>query len=120
MLMLIAGISGAASWDRVLDFVQRRLGGEGGLRIVAYLLVAIASLGGLLVILATILVSNDRVRSGRALIWLGTGFGLIGLALFMLVHLERQELPFASGIGLGAIGVILSIVARFKSKVVSG
>ncbi len=119
LLMLIAGFSGAAGWQRILEFVQEKLGTNEGVSILARILVTIASLGGILVLIGSALIYSDRVRAGRVAIWLGAGFGLIGLALFILIHLERQEIPFASGIGLGAIGVILSIVARVKSEIVT-
>jgi len=119
LLMLFAGVSGATAWDRITDFLQSKLGTNNIFRIVSFILVALASLGGILVIFGSLLIRSDRVRSGRLLIWIGAGFGIIGLLLFIVIHIERQEMPFASGIGLGAIGVILSIVARLKSQVVT-
>lgn len=114
--MLLVGASGAAAWEQVVDFLQNRLGTDAVVHIFAYILILIASLGGLAVIVGSALFLTKHVRAGRLLIALGAGFGLIGLIMLVFVRLEHEELSIA-GIGLGTVGLVLSIIARLKSKV---
>jgi hypothetical protein len=115
-MMLLVGASGAAAWEQVVDFLQNRLGTDAVVHIFAYILILIASLGGLAVIMGSALFLTKHVRAGRLLIALGAGFGLIGLIMLVFVRLEHEELSIA-GIGLGTVGLVLSIIARLKSKI---
>lgn len=114
-MMLLVGMSGAAAWVQVVDFLESRLGTDAIIQALAYVLIAIASLGGLAVMLGSALFLTKHVKAGRLLIALGAGFGLIGLIIFIFVRLEHEELSIA-GIGLGMVGLVLSIIARLKSK----
>jgi len=117
IMMLMAGVTGAAAWGSIVKFLENKVGTGGAINILAYILITVASLGGLIVILGSLLFTTKHVRAGRLLIALGAGFGLIGLILFILVNLEKVETAFLGGIGLGALGLILSVVARLKSEV---
>jgi len=116
VLMLLVGASGAAAWAQVMDFLQSKLGTDAAIQTLAYILILIASLGGIAVILGSVLFLTKHVRAGRLLIALGAGFGLIGLIIFIWVSIEHEEFSLA-GIGLGMVGLVLSIIARLKSKV---
>jgi drug/metabolite transporter (DMT)-like permease len=116
VMMLLVGMSGAAAWEQVVDFLESRLGTDAIIQALAYVLIAIASLGGLAVMLGSALFLTKHVKAGRLLVALGAGFGLIGLIIFIFVRLEHEELSIA-GIGLGMVGLVLSIIARLKSKV---
>jgi drug/metabolite transporter (DMT)-like permease len=115
VMMLLVGMSGAAAWEQVVDFLESRLGTDAIIQALAYVLIAIASLGGLAVMLGSALFLTKHVKAGRLLVALGAGFGLIGLIIFIFVRLEHEELSIA-GIGLGMVGLVLSIIARLKSK----
>jgi drug/metabolite transporter (DMT)-like permease len=116
VMMILVGASGAAAWAQVVDFLQRKLGTDAVVQALAYILILIASMGGLAVMLGSTLFLTRHVRAGRLLIALGAGFGLIGLIVFIFVRLEHEEFSIA-GIGLGMVGLVLSIIARLKSKV---
>jgi len=117
IMMLLAGVSGAAAWGTIMKFLENRVGAGAAISTLAYILVTIASLGGLIVFFGSLLFTTKHVRAGRLLIALGAGFGLIGLILFIVLNLEKVEVAFLGGIGLGALGLILSVVARLKSEV---
>lgn len=117
IMMLLAGVTGAAAWGSIVKFLESKVGTDAAINFLAYIIIAIASLGGLIVMLGSGLFMTKHVRAGRLLIALGAGFGLIGLILFISVHLENAETAFLGGIGLGAVGLILSVVARLKSEV---
>ncbi len=116
VMMLLVGASGAVAWQQVVDFLQSRLGTDAVIQTLAYILILIASMGGLAVMLGSTLFLTKHVRAGRLLITLGAGFGLIGLIVFIFVRLEHEEFSIA-GIGLGMVGLVLSIIARLKSKI---
>jgi len=114
--MLLVGASGAATWEQVVNFLQTKLGADTAVNVLAYILITVASLGGLAVVLGSTLFLIKRVKTGRLLITLGAGFGLISLIIFIFVRLEHEEFSIA-GIGLGTVGLVLSVAARLKSKV---
>lgn len=86
------------------------------------ILLYIASLGGIAVIIGGLLIAVNRIGTGKFVIGLGAGVGLIGL-IIMLV-----EAYLAGGIAalteiltlisqsIAWIGVILSIIARNRAK----
>ena len=90
--------------------------------LVLSILLYIASLGGIAVIIGGLLIAINRIGTGKFVIGLGAGVGLIGL-IIMLV-----EAYLAGGIAalteiltlisqsIAWIGVILSIVARNRAK----
>lgn len=117
ILILFAGYNGARRLDAILDAIAQFVGPNPAFRILSFVLLALASLGGALVIVAGILIRKDRVRMGRFLITLGTGFSVLGLILFIVTNLEREHIPLVQGFGPGAAGVILSVAARLTSKV---
>ena len=114
--MLMVGVSGAAAWEQMVAFLEDKLGTDAAIQVLAYVLITVASLGGLAVMAGSVLFLTKHVRAGRLLMALGAGFGLIGLIVFIFIRLEREELSIA-GIGLGMVGLVLSIIARLKSKV---
>ena len=118
VLMIIAGFSGAARLDMILDLVSKVIGPDVWIRVVSYILVGMASLGGVLVILGSVLISYNRIFSGRVLIWLGTGFGIITFILFLIVQSEGIDTALAGGAGLKLAGVVLAIIAQIKAKAV--
>ncbi len=117
VLFLFAGYSGAAGIEEVFQFLQNLVGPNPALRILAYILVAIASLGGIAVITGAVLISMDHVAWGKFLVGLGAGAGIVSLAFFALLLVQR---PGAVGVHLGALpvlaGVVLSVAARMKAK----
>ncbi|MFW9835176.1 MAG: hypothetical protein ACFFEK_14345, partial [Candidatus Thorarchaeota archaeon] len=90
--------------------------------LVLSILLYIASLGGIAVIIGGLLIAINRIGTGKFVIGLGAGVGLIGL-IIMLV-----EAYLAGGIAalteiltlisqsIAWIGVILSIIARNRAK----
>lgn len=119
VFMLIAGVTGAAAWQRLGDMVES-FTDIGALVIVFQILVVMGSLGGLLVILGGLLLRADKVGGGKALIAIGAGMGLIGLLIFLLVTLlDNSGNPAGSligAMGIGFVGLILTIIARMKAQ----
>ncbi len=117
VLFLLVGYTGAAGVEEVFQFLQDLVGANPALKILAYVLVSIASRGGIAVITGAVLISMDHVAWGKFLVGLGAGAGILSL-VFLLALLVRK--PNAIGAHLGAVpvlvGVVLSIAARLKAK----
>ncbi|MGQ0797347.1 MAG: hypothetical protein ACT4OI_05745 [Methanobacteriota archaeon] len=116
-LLLLVGYSGARGVHRFVSLLFGFLGDRPLLLLVlAYVLVAIASLGGIAVLLGAYLIHADRVRTGRLLILLGSGAGLISLILFLVGILRREAFDLLLEVLPALLGVSLGIVARFRAK----
>ncbi len=124
ILMMIAGVTGAATWasigDQAIDITGVR-----ALGMVFQVLVALGSLGGLLVILGSLFIgwqsikikTKNRVKVGKFMITIGAGFGLIGLLIFLALTMLGDD-PFRNFLGamsIGFVGLICSIYARQKA-----
>jgi len=117
VLFLVVGWTGARGVEEFFQLLVDLLGSNPALRILAFVLVSIASLGGIAVILGAILISMNRVGWGKFLVLLGAGAGIISLVLFIALLVQR---PGRIGAHEGVIpvlaGVVLSFVARMKAK----
>lgn len=111
-LLLISGISGAALWETIADFITLYLPTNTYIETVLVIIILIASLGGLSVLLGGLLIGTNKIRTGKILIALGAGMGLIGLLVSIFIGIIQQSLTIGSFFSLGTIGIILSIVAR--------
>ena len=116
ILLLIAGISGAATWQAISDFVEDQFPGNEILEIVFVILIFIASLGGIAVIIGGLLIGKKKTKTGRLLILLGAGMGIIGLIFSIIVAYSEGNLTIGSFLSIGMIGIILSIAARMIAK----
>ena len=117
IFLLVAGVSGLATWEAIKDFVINTLNIDNEIvQIVFAVLIFIASLGGISVITGGLLIGKNSVGIGKFLITLGAGLGLIGLIFSIIVAYMQGDLTIGSFFSIGAIGLILSIVARMRAK----
>ena len=117
ILLLGIGVTGAATWETIRNFVATFLGGHWAIILLFQVLILIASLGGVAVICGGILIGAGRTFIGRLLIELGVGTGLIGLILaIVLPGLQQGDMKLALGTSSGIVGIILSILARMIAK----
>ena len=116
IFLLIAGVSGLATWETIQDFVTKNIIDNVIVQIVFVVLIFIASLGGISVIFGGLLIGKNNVGIGKFLITLGAGLGLIGLLFSIIVAYIEGSLTIGSFFSLGAIGLILSIIARMRAK----
>jgi len=88
------------------------------LRVVAFALIFIASLGGASVILGGYLIHKSQVRMGKFIIGIGAGIGIPGLTLTLITSIISRSFPAViaeHGI-IGWTGIILSLIARSIAK----
>ena len=116
ILLLIAGVSGVVAWETIKDFVTAHIMDNSMVQIVFVVLIFIASLGGIAVIAGGLLIGKDEVGTGKFLISLGAGLGLIGLIFSIVVAYMEKNFTIGSFLSIGAIGLILSVVARIVAK----
>lgn len=116
LLLLISGVSGAATWEAIKSFVSAQLPGNEILNIVFVILIFIASLGGIAVIIGGLLIFKQKIRTGRLFILLGAGIGIIGLIFSLTIAYSEGNLTLGSLLSIGTIGIILSIIARIIAK----
>ena len=116
ILLLISGISGLATWETIKNFVTENIIDNTIVQFVFAILIFIASLGGLSVIAGGILIGKNKIRTGKLLILLGAGMGLVGLIFTIAVAYVEGSLTLGSFFSIGTIGLILSIIARIMVK----
>lgn len=116
ILLLIAGVSGTATWEAIKGFVASQFPGNEILETVFVVLIFIASLGGIAVIIGGLLIGKKKTKTGRLLILLGAGIGIIGLMFSIIVAYSEGSLTLGSFLSIGTIGIILSIAARIIAK----
>ncbi len=115
-LLLIAGVSGAATWQAIKEFVASQFPGNEILEIIFVILIFIASLGGIAVIIGGLLIGKKKIGTGRTFILLGAGMGIIGLIFSSIVAYSEGNLTLGSFLSIGTIGIVLSIAARMIAK----
>ncbi len=116
ILLIIGGISGLATWETIKDFVTAHIADNSIIQVVFSILIFIASLGGIAVIIGGALIGKKKIGLGKFIIALGAGLGLIGLIFSLIVSFTEDSLTLGSFFSIGAIGLILSIVARMLAK----
>ena len=125
ILMIIAGVTGAVTWRQIGELAVE-ITGSNALGPVFQVLVALGSLGGFLVILGAIFIgwpiikikTKDRLNIGKLMITVGAGFGLLGLAIFLLLTMrgEKPFVNFLAAMGMGFVGLLCSMYARLKCR----
>ena len=116
VLMLIAGVSGAAAWNAIGDAVAE-LTDSDEIALAFAVMVLLGSLGGILVIIGALqFKKRKKVKAGKLLITIGAGFGLIGLIILVILSLVNGDFLFFAGIGIGLLGLILTIMARKRVR----
>ncbi len=116
IFLLYVGVNGVADVDKVFALLEEWFGTNEALRILAYVLAAIAALGGVAVLIGAYFVAVDHVRVGKILITLGSGAGILTLLLFLGRSLSSEQFSLLLGVLPAILGVALAIVARFMAK----
>src|SRR5574340_1223557 len=116
ILLLLVGLNGVAGVDRFFSLLQGWFGTNEALRILAYVLAAIAALGGVGVLIGAYFVAADHVRTGKILITLGSGAGIVTLLLFLAKNVASEQFSYVYAVLPAILGVVLAIAARFVAK----
>jgi hypothetical protein len=121
VLILIGGGTGMAGFlNELSNIIQELFGGENQMvAAIFWILIFIAALGGLAVIIGGLLINKNHIISGKILITLGAGMGIIGLIISLISALAQGEtIRFFSWLTTSflGVGIVLTLVARFMAK----
>lgn len=123
-LLLIAGATGSTGIiGTTMEYLIEHIGGATAdlLSLILQALNIIAGLGGISVIAGATLILKQQTRTGRIIIGLGAGTGLIGFIIILasaFLHGWVNAINFITAIAqsIGWIGIILSIAATTLAK----
>ncbi len=84
--------------------------------IILLILGLMAAGGGFTVLIGTAVIASDHRLTGKVVVALGAGMGIIGFSIFMIKGILTGTLveDFLSILGPGFLGIILTIIARLK------
>ena len=124
ILMIMASVVGSADlWVQIFAYAETILPGSG--EVLGWILIVlryIASLGGVAVIIGGYMVTTDRVGTGKFVIGIAAGLGLIGLVINLFTaYMAVGIAAFTDFLNLlatssAALGPVLTIVARMMVK----
>lgn len=112
IILIIAGVTGAAAWEAIKDFVNANLGQNTALQYAFLVFILVASFGGFIVLIGGVLYLKEKVRTANFLLMLGVGMGLVGVVITLIVALSEMNVMGLAGVGLGFVGIVLSVIAR--------
>lgn len=116
VLLLISGISGAGTWRSLRVGLENYVALPPNVELALQIIIVLGALGGLTVLAAAYLLWKGLKRTGRLLVTIGVGIGLIGLTLAILLALVNGSLESFLSPSTGLVGIVLSIVARMLAK----
>lgn len=116
ILLLLSGITGVGFVETVGNFVVKYITDNHFIIFSFTILLFIASFGGLSVILGGILIGRNKTFLGVLFIKIGSGAGIFGFILNMLLTLYTKNLTLSSFFSIGSLGIILAVIAPFYAK----
>ena len=116
ILLLVVGYTGVAGVDHFFDLLQSWFGPQPVLLFRSRVFGGIAALGGVAVLIGAYFLATDRVRTGRILIVLGSGAGLITLLLFLARNLVSEDFSYLLAVLPAILGVALGIIAQWRAR----
>jgi hypothetical protein len=112
VLLILSGVNGLGMWEMIKGFVTKYLIDHIAVQLLFAVIIFIASLGGIAVIIGGLLIGKERITTGKLLIMLGTGMGIIGLAASIVVDWESGNFSINRYYSAGTIGIVLSVAVR--------
>lgn len=124
ILLIYAGATGSIGvFETIVDYAKNYLGST-ETTILEMLLIGlgiIASLGGISVLVGAYLIRKERKGTGKFIVGIGAGMGLIGLILLIATTVMGREgltgtYQLIAGMATGAsgLGVLLTIFGRMR------
>ena len=121
VLLFLGGSIGMVGFLSELEKIVYNILGEQNaiVETIFWILIFIAALGGISVIIGGLLIYKSHIISGKFLITLGAGIGIIGLIIGLISALyQGKEIMYFSWITTSfvGIGIVFSIIARLLAK----
>lgn len=124
ILLIYAGTTGSIGmFETIVDYAKNYLGPTetNFLEMLLIALGVIASLGGISVLVGTYMIRKGRKGTGKFIVGIGVGMGLIGLILLIATTVIGREgltgtYQLLAGMATGAsgLGVLLTIFGRMR------
>ncbi len=116
-ILLIAGqFTGAARWASLRDTFAGLVEITPPVEMLFFVIIGIASLGGVAAIVAGILLLRGQSALPRLLILLGVGFGTLGFLLYIVPQALGGRFPLIGESITVTAGIVLALVARSLGK----
>ena len=112
ILLILSGLNGVTAMNDIKDFVKDEISDDDIIQYGFIILILIASLGGFAVIIGGLLIWKNKLGIGRFIIGVGAVAGLIGLLAHIYYGISEGTVILYTYHALGALGIILSMVAR--------
>ena len=122
VFLLISGNHGpTGTYNLIMDLLQLLTQNQAMLqtaRIITSVLTAMSLAGGLTVIIGGIIILINHVTTGRILIGLGSGAGILMLIILAITLITTQQIVavIAEYSTIGWIGILLAFIAIFIAK----
>lgn len=116
MLLFISGTNGYNTWKSIQELVSSYFPNNVPLNIIFIIFLYVSSLGGISVIIGGSLIYRKKIFSGRLLVMLGSGAGIIYMAVKIFLILFTEEVAFDLFSSLASIGIVLAIAAQITAK----
>lgn len=118
VLMIIGSVAGDVTIYRMIfDFVSDYVSGNisAVFSVLLTILGIIAAGGGFTVLVGTGVIASGHNIIGKIIVGLGAGMGIIGLIIMLVTGaISGTLLERISSLGIGFIGVLITITARLK------
>lgn len=127
VLLLLSGSTGVATLKRVEELVLSVVSlnifkflvtfSIPFLKILFFVMLLFASLGGIAVIIGGIFFAKRNILVGRLFVWIGSGAGIISLLISIFNIIAHEALLFNALFIFAPLGIILAISARIVSRI---
>jgi len=111
LFLFISGTNGLSNWVKIRNIVANYVNFPGMDDLFVPILI-VASLGAFSVFAGGILALKKKRLSGRILILLGSGAGLIGFVFNLLVSIAIPNLSLSSYLSFSSLGVVFALLAQ--------
>ncbi len=117
ILLIIAGVTGAAAWEAISKMVDELFINNPVIGAAFSVMILIASFGGVIVIFGALMFKKENIISGKLLMMLGVGVGLIGLIISLAATIGSvmaggNPMLLVANLGLGFLGIVFSIISK--------
>lgn len=116
ILLLFSGTTGLATWTEMGELATEHLPDNTAVEMTFRVLMFMGALGGGLVIAGAYFIGTERIDTGRLLITIGVGTGLIGTVMLFWSWSKEKPEVVTIGFIMGLAGITLSVVARQWAK----
>lgn len=116
VLLELGHFSGVGFWAAILRLLTSRFPGNVVIGGVGLVILLIASLGGIAVIIAGVLLLRGHARTARWLIGFGAGFGLLSFLIYLGSSILQGDALLSFNTTIVLVGLFLAIYARGMAR----